>query len=601
MRFERLSHSILVEMLLNYLPSSEELCILSLVSSFWQQEIEQLTFTEFVAKARVNQIVASERPKAPICPSHGGASAWKELLRNLDRMQLFVWGRTSNHRLGIGISAEVVNIYEPTKSYDMPPLSVSNCMIGKCHEHMGIAVDAHGRLVSWGQGDSGRLGHGNLDDQPLPRCVPIDLGNESGQERIPQIVQASTGHCHSIIRTDDGQLFWSGLAVGLEHTQEQIQQNATYTRCQLPRSMKVTSAAALSFDTVALCEDGKIYSTGRFQFARADDERTFIEIPVNRGVPKNADQANIATHQQGSERGHTREALQCVGGRRCDGGGGSSSGDDGDDEDTLVELYPGYSTVYAVTRGRELFRSFLDGDPDEHNRMIPDHTGLFERPNISMERVLMPEEDLSGMGAHARRAENSLYSFPGQSLPRSRIRVHSLSASNYHTALVSECGRVLTWGHGQKGQLGHGDRLDRPSPTVVEFVQQWAMTPVQVSCGADYEGVCVYQHANCNCTMLVCPPAGRQHSPIRSIARSFVCVSVSNCSHADGGHSALMHSQCTRYALHSLCTHYALTMHSLCTHYALTMHSLCTLYRWRAFRPSLERGCALHLWRRCEW
>ena len=90
-----------------------------------------------------------------------------------------------------------------------------------------------------------------------------------------------------------------------------------------------------------------------------------------------------------------------------------------------------------------------------------------------------------------------------------RLRVRQVSASNHHTAVVSEGGDVLTWGHNQKGQLGHGDRIDRETPTLVEWVRQMRggeqqqpqeqqhahhgeqstpFWPVQVSCGADYEG-----------------------------------------------------------------------------------------------------------------
>jgi alpha-tubulin suppressor-like RCC1 family protein len=284
--------------------------------------------------------------------------------------------------------------------------------------------------------------------------------------------------------------------------------------------MKVVSAAALSFDTVALCEDGRIYSTGRFQFARADDERTFTEIPVNRGVPRHGDQENAAIRQQGGPSG--RDGVLREGVPRA-----SSSGAPGADDplvdDPLVELFPGYSTVYAVTKARDLFCSFFDQDPDELSR---DHGGLLERANVTMERVLLPESyRLAGMAT----GRASAY---GQGLHQlsNKIRVRSLSASNYHTALVSECGLLLTWGHGQKGQLGHGDRHDRPSPTVVQWAVQQGLAPVQVSCGADYEGSCrMFFRMLFGCN------------------GSFIYLFISPSLDADGGHSAVLSNQGVLY------------------------------------------------------
>ena len=48
--------------------------------------------------------------------------------------------------------------------------------------------------------------------------------------------------------------------------------------------------------------------------------------------------------------------------------------------------------------------------------------------------------------------------------------VRDLSLGPYHAALVDARGRVFTWGSGAHGQLGHGDALDVPTPTLVRHL-----------------------------------------------------------------------------------------------------------------------------------
>ena len=47
-------------------------------------------------------------------------------------------------------------------------------------------------------------------------------------------------------------------------------------------------------------------------------------------------------------------------------------------------------------------------------------------------------------------------------------KVVFVAAGGYHTVVVTAGGRLYTWGHGRKGQLGHGDTENRLVPTLVE-------------------------------------------------------------------------------------------------------------------------------------
>ena len=63
-----------------------------------------------------------------------------------------------------------------------------------------------------------------------------------------------------------------------------------------------------------------------------------------------------------------------------------------------------------------------------------------------------------------------------------------VSCGDEHTACVIENGELYTWGSGDRGQLGHGNRHHKYSPTSVQFKK--AMGIKKVSCGGNHT-VCI--------------------------------------------------------------------------------------------------------------
>lgn len=47
------------------------------------------------------------------------------------------------------------------------------------------------------------------------------------------------------------------------------------------------------------------------------------------------------------------------------------------------------------------------------------------------------------------------------------IRVQAISAGCEHSGVITEDGKLFTWGHGDGGRLGHGDNEPRTVPTQV--------------------------------------------------------------------------------------------------------------------------------------
>jgi RCC1 and BTB domain-containing protein len=66
-------------------------------------------------------------------------------------------------------------------------------------------------------------------------------------------------------------------------------------------------------------------------------------------------------------------------------------------------------------------------------------------------------------------------------------RVSQISACGFHTAVVTDSAELWTWGEGKFGRLGHGSERNCHTPQVVEAMQ--GKKPRQVSCGGFHTAV----------------------------------------------------------------------------------------------------------------
>ena len=74
-------------------------------------------------------------------------------------------------------------------------------------------------------------------------------------------------------------------------------------------------------------------------------------------------------------------------------------------------------------------------------------------------------------------------------LVREKVSITNLSCGQYHTAGVSTQGKLYTWGSGKWGQLGHGVRLDERFPRKVEAEKSKVGSFVRVACGDRHTAV----------------------------------------------------------------------------------------------------------------
>jgi RCC1 and BTB domain-containing protein len=59
--------------------------------------------------------------------------------------------------------------------------------------------------------------------------------------------------------------------------------------------------------------------------------------------------------------------------------------------------------------------------------------------------------------------------------------VRQVTCGGFHTAAITDTGELYTWGGGEHGQLGHGDKVNKTSPCLVEALRDKLL--VQITCG----------------------------------------------------------------------------------------------------------------------
>ena len=164
------------------------------------------------------------------------------------------WGYGANGRLGHG---DGQNRLLPKK---VEALAERRVVAVSAGYGLSIAITADGAAWSWGLGASGKLGHGDTQDQLLPKKVEALAAGQ-------RIVAVSAGDFHSLALTADGAV-WSWGRGGtfhgygwLGHGDEQNQLLPKKVEAFAGRRVVAVSAGA--YHSLALTADGAVFTWGK--------------------------------------------------------------------------------------------------------------------------------------------------------------------------------------------------------------------------------------------------------------------------------------------------------------------------------------------------
>ncbi|KAJ7986812.1 hypothetical protein DPEC_G00332260 [Dallia pectoralis] len=155
-------------------------------------------------------------------------------------------GKGSYGRLGLGDSN---NQSMPKKLVLEPPRNMRKVSSSKGSDGHTLAVTGEGDVFSWGDGDYGKLGHGNSATQKYPKIIQGPLLGKV-------VVCVSAGYRHSAAVTNDGELYTWG-----EGDFGRLGHSDSHSR-NVPTLVKdisgVGQAACGSSHTIAVAQDGRV-------------------------------------------------------------------------------------------------------------------------------------------------------------------------------------------------------------------------------------------------------------------------------------------------------------------------------------------------------
>eukprot|EP01065_Artemidia_motanka_P001680 TRINITY_DN1076_c4_g1_i1.p1 TRINITY_DN1076_c4_g1~~TRINITY_DN1076_c4_g1_i1.p1 ORF type:complete len:1793 (+),score=600.34 TRINITY_DN1076_c4_g1_i1:79-5379(+) len=189
-----------------------------------------------------------QRP--PLAALSGVASVscgWASTYVRMHDGRLLVTGKNANGQLGLGHTEDQTEL--------VPVSGVSNVVSVHAGAHHCFLCLADGTLLVTGCNDDGQLGTGTTDG--------LDTFSVASSLHGHRAVEAACGGNHSLVVTDEGQVFAAGQnqdgQLGLGHRTSQIY-------FELVRSLDgvhVTGARCGGFHSFVVTADGEVYAAGR--------------------------------------------------------------------------------------------------------------------------------------------------------------------------------------------------------------------------------------------------------------------------------------------------------------------------------------------------
>ncbi|XP_054270101.1 E3 ubiquitin-protein ligase HERC2 isoform X2 [Macrosteles quadrilineatus] len=172
--------------------------------------------------------------------------------------KLYACGESTNGRLGLGHSNNV--------SLPRQLTSLSQYVVKKVAVHSGgkhaMALTLDGKVFSWGEGDDGKLGHGNRLTLEKPRLIEA-----LKSKRVRDI---ACGSSHSAAITSNGELYTWGLGEygRLGHGDTVTQLKPKLVKALLGNHIVKVACGSRDAQTLALSTDGMVFSWGDGDFGK---------------------------------------------------------------------------------------------------------------------------------------------------------------------------------------------------------------------------------------------------------------------------------------------------------------------------------------------
>ncbi|XP_052768315.1 uncharacterized protein LOC128208770 [Mya arenaria] len=165
----------------------------------------------------------------------------------LTQQGVYGWGWSKYGQVGLGTT----HVY--TRPMLIDSLTGVHCVAVDCGQYHSLALTDEAKVYSWGWGVHGQLGHGDTEEQLVPKCVS-DLENQT-------IVKVAGGYCHSLVLNSKGEVYVFGSSFFGQLGQGNSVKHARPVKVSLIPD-KVITMATKFFHSVAVTAKNTVYQWG---------------------------------------------------------------------------------------------------------------------------------------------------------------------------------------------------------------------------------------------------------------------------------------------------------------------------------------------------
>ncbi|TYK15538.1 ultraviolet-B receptor UVR8 isoform X2 [Cucumis melo var. makuwa] len=370
--------------------------------------------------------------------------------------EMWSWGAGTDGQLGTGRLEDnhLPQLVRTPSLSSVPAISFLSC--GGAHV---IALTAGGGVLTWGRGNSGQLGLGDMISSLHPKPV-MRLGSYI-------ITQVSAGWSHSGFVSDEGKLYTCG-----DGSFGQLGHGDYHLRCFPDEVLffsdkhvdQIACGMRHSLALVKGCSGEQVYGFGagkRGQLGISKKIQT-VNLPILSSELEAAEIVGIAA-------GGDHSAALSTEGHLYTWGRGFKSNSDVYSPQHL----PSPSSFSKVALGWN--HALVLTDEGELYMLGGKHHGALSDSEMLNAMKFLPGDF----------KEDNFQAIPALS----GIKVLDIAAGAEHSVIVTGMdGGVKTWGWGEHGQLGLGDTCDHTNPQTVNLNLKLESTAydVKVYCGSGF-------------------------------------------------------------------------------------------------------------------
>ncbi|XP_039007891.1 PH, RCC1 and FYVE domains-containing protein 1-like [Hibiscus syriacus] len=434
--------------------------------------IHSLTQTEPVAR-HTSSLSLGGLENSSVDSFRSSLSSHKSSLEDFNAIGgVFIWGEgAGNGLLGGSHKTQTtvtrIDALSPKALKSTVLLDARNISCGNKH---AVLVTKQGQIFSWGEGTGGRLGHGVEADVSQPRLIGALSGSSIGL--------VACGEFHTCAVTLSGDLYtWGDGSHNLG-----LLGHGTEVSKWIPRKlrgdmqgMRVSHLSCGAWHTAVVTSTGKLFTFGDGTFGalgHGDRNNTSLprEVEALRG---------LRTLRASCGVWHTAAVAE-----------------------VLSELSGEFSSGKLFTWGDGEKGQLGHGDKEP--RLVPSLVALSDTTSFSQvacgHSITVALTDTGKVYSMGNDGHGSLGSSGSSKLPTcvkgniKNSRIEEIACGSYHIAVRCSDAKIYTWGKGENGQLGHGDKEDRNSPTVVEALKNKQV--MRVVCGSNFTAaICFHDWA----------------------------------------------------------------------------------------------------------